>query len=190
MIPAEASHSDAPAKKGGITPACAGKRKCAWPFRCTCRDHPRACGEKPAAELEAAKQRGSPPRVRGKVRQPAGQVRHQGITPARAGKVAAHLPERPGDGITPARAGKSTETTAPRTMVRDHPRACGEKLAAELEKARSEGSPPRVRGKGWNASRCAPCPGITPARAGKRICKMQNSRSARDHPRACGEKMV
>ena len=50
-----------------ITPACAGKRRPAQlPGRCG-RDHPRVCGEKyyPAVKLTVDK--GSPPRLRGKV---------------------------------------------------------------------------------------------------------------------------
>ena len=49
-----------------ITPAHAGKswNRPTWP-RC-CKDHPRACGEKPSILLYRADARGSPPRMRGK----------------------------------------------------------------------------------------------------------------------------
>ena len=49
-----------------ITPACAGKRKSYSKHKKHHRDHPRVCGEKIALQRRHGKQRGSPPRVRGK----------------------------------------------------------------------------------------------------------------------------
>ena len=50
-----------------ITPACAGKSgKTDWTTMCR-RDHPRVCGEKLLKSLTNDRNRGSPPRVRGKV---------------------------------------------------------------------------------------------------------------------------
>ena len=70
----------------GITPACAGKR-----LDCSCRcslfwDHPRVCGEKSIAIGKEKSKQGSPPRVRGKVKQKNLRVKTEGITPACAGK--------------------------------------------------------------------------------------------------------
>ena len=71
---------------------------------------------------------GSPPRVRGKGQDMALEV----------GLV----------GITPARAGKSEEMASSAPLLRDHPRACGEKVARDPVLDLAAGSPPRVRGKG------------------------------------------
>ena len=70
----------------GITPACAGKRTQYFPA-CSCIwDHPRVCGEKSFGDVVALDAIGSPPRVRGKVRQVVIGPPFKGITPACAGK--------------------------------------------------------------------------------------------------------
>ena len=132
---------------GRITPACAGK---SWTLRSKLiqfKDHPRVCGEKFSPRPERRSLQGSPPRVRGKVRY--GHGVHAGfrITPACAGKR----------GIPPFVLG----------VGEDHPRVCGEKKGACHALPGVQGSPPRVRGKGF-----APFPlkiliRITPACAGK-----------------------
>ena len=50
---------------GGITPACAGRRRCALPERRSEQDHPRVCGEKKIGNVYRHGTVGSPPRVRG-----------------------------------------------------------------------------------------------------------------------------
>ena len=90
-----------------ITPAYAGKRQPDGQRRQLHRDHPRVCGEKSLPPRPMRAQRGSPPRMRGKVE---------------AKKIMGHA-----DRITPAYAGKSTETETPRFGLEDHPRVCGEK---------------------------------------------------------------
>ena len=90
--------------------------------------------------------------------------------------------------ITPACAGKRLWWVQWRKARRDHPRVCGEKLAAELEKARSEGSPPRVRGKACSCSDTIGESGITPAYAGKSFFALNERIFHEDHPRVCGEK--
>ncbi len=111
----------------GITPACAGK---STKLRNAIRskwDHPRMCGEKSAASTCPICARGSPPHVRGKVKE------NQTLWYE--------------DRITPACAGKSYIRLALLHPTWDHPRMCGEKqLVAELPKT-SLGSPPHVRGK-------------------------------------------
>ena len=70
----------------GITPAYAGKRdneKIRWHIG---RDHPRACGEKAFSISLSGQSGGSPPRMRGKVKQCLILTRFGGITPAHAGK--------------------------------------------------------------------------------------------------------
>ena len=51
---------------GGITPACAGKRKTAWKGEGKKQDHPRMCGEKQIKGFKHDGHMGSPPHVRGK----------------------------------------------------------------------------------------------------------------------------
>ena len=91
----------------GITPAYAGKREPRNPEGRQQRDHPRVCGEKPAAPADGYPGLGSPPRMRGKVT----------LLYALADK------ER----ITPAYAGKRRQSPDYVAIARDHPRVCGEK---------------------------------------------------------------
>ncbi len=93
----------------GITPAYAGKRMPEAMRHTDQGDHPRVCGEKPAVLVTPWAFLGSPPRMRGKVRQPSINSRTTGITPAYAGK--------------------SRRTCKFRGIYRDHPRVCGEKPA-------------------------------------------------------------
>ena len=73
-------------------------------------------------------------------------------------------------------------------LVKDHPRAGGEKNK-ELEGVwLPMGSPPRGRGKGRRVVDHHPLPRITPAWAGKSICLALPITAPRDHPRMGGEK--
>ena len=131
-------------------------------------DHPRACGEKYRTNGFTWADRGSPPRVRGKVR-----------------CVFSHLyPPR----ITPARAGKRLSRSPAPFRFRDHPRACGEKVPVPNPVELVPGSPPRVRGKVAENLPFVIFSGITPARAGKSSAGCNRTGHGRDHPRACGEK--
>ena len=111
---------------------------------------------------------GSPPRMRGK----------------------AHLVWMAFDlgGITPAHAGKRKGISFPASMVKDHPRACGEKAFTKMFCASIRGSPPRMRGKGGVIRYTNFVHGITPAHAGKSATHCFWRQVDRDHPRACGEK--
>ena len=71
---------------GGITPACAGKRCSARTPTFRTWDHPRVCGEKMPVCETVAWTWGSPPRMRGKVREAVMRGEIPGITPACAGK--------------------------------------------------------------------------------------------------------
>ena len=72
----------------------------------------------------------------------------------------------------------------------DHPRVCGEKAAIKIASARQEGSPPRMRGKEADLYVRDLHRRITPAYAGKSICKARAYCWEADHPRVCGEKQV
>lgn len=112
----------------------------------------------------------SPPRVRGKVHVEAGAV--------------------PDTGITPACAGKRDATASSRSVMRDHPRVCGEKVPMPAVAVMPVGSPPRMRGKGTPVLRGFGRTGITPAYAGKSLGCFCGLCCGRDHPRVCGEKTL
>ena len=163
---AEELHKSRP--RAGITPARAGKRCRNGTKHTAGRDHPRACGEKCLSGGAVKRISGSPPRVRGKA-----SALHS-------------CKNRPG--ITPARAGKSRSRRPVLIVDRDHPRACGEKVAIQKSRFPCKGSPPRVRGKVERVGQIQQGPGITPARAGKSCSYLSLPQARRDHPRACGEK--
>ena len=71
--------------------------------------------------------------------------------------------------ITPAYAGKSDEIMGHQIGIQDHPRVCGEKLAALDGKYKYLGSPPRMRGKVLYVPLRVVCIRITPAYAGKSV---------------------
>lgn len=68
------------------------------------------------------------------------------------------------------------------------PRVCGEKLYTPCVIAPSVGSPPRMRGKGYDVVSRLCRVRITPACAGKRDKTGWTTTCPRDHPRMCGEK--
>ncbi len=126
------------------------------------------CGEKLQSVRRALPVPGSPPRVRGKVRQVV-------IGP-------------PFKGITPACAGKSIRSSEHCASPWDHPRVCGEKNSIFCPVFSVTGSPPRVRGKAPRPSPSRPSRRITPACAGKRPRFLWQPGRLWDHPRVCGEK--
>ena len=89
-----------------ITPACAGKTTCASWYHNAPGDHPRVCGENAWRCTRFGRDRGSPPRVRGK-------------QPARDYVFASPR-------ITPACAGKTRPQRSVARSAEDHPRVCGE----------------------------------------------------------------
>ena len=152
----------------GITPACAGKSRSRPNSSPRSGDHPRMCGEKDMAHMDAASGAGSPPHVRGKV---VGCV-----------KLCLVL------GITPACAGKSRQEKFSKLPGEDHPRMCGEKHHLVNDIGHIGGSPPHVRGKAAHDQIRVLVLGITPACAGKRLAYQKDIQGNRDHPRMCGEK--
>ena len=92
--------------------------------------------------------------------------------------------------ITPARAGKSECNSSSNDARWDHPRVCGEKHKCRGRGCCREGSPPRMRGKVEICLFVRHTVGITPAHAGKRQHQLPGGHGQRDHPRACGEKLL
>ena len=90
--------------------------------------------------------------------------------------------------ITPACAGKSNLFVFRRIEPKDHPRVCGEKLYTPCVIAPSVGSPPRMRGKGYDVVSRLCRVRITPACAGKSEQCGGTGTTDWDHPRMCGEK--
>ena len=90
--------------------------------------------------------------------------------------------------ITPAYAGKSVPVDPRRLLSGDHPRLCGEKVAASQKQACESGSPPPMRGKAPSKAKEAASGRITPAYAGKRSDRIILPIFPEDHPRLCGEK--
>ncbi len=112
---------------GGITPADAGTSECCQHVPAGHRDHPRGCGDKPARRHSRAGFLGSPPRMRGQA----------------ASRMASSVRKW----ITPADAGTSFIIASVGWNPADHPRGCGDKLAAASVRSRCLGSPPRMRGQ-------------------------------------------
>ena len=131
-----------------ITPAYAGKRFLRIRLESALRDHPRLCGEKHPLLPPPFHDIGSPPPMRGK-------ARFMNLNNSAVG-------------ITPAYAGKSLSVSPARTVLRDHPRLCGEKLWSLLCCDRVVGSPPPMRGKATPRTQPSHQSRITPAYAGKR----------------------
>ena len=90
--------------------------------------------------------------------------------------------------ITPAYAGKSIGLLIALTVLRDHPRLCGEKATITRSRLLTMGSPPPMRGKEELFHQFLRYDRITPAYAGKRPHGGFFCKSLEDHPRLCGEK--
>ena len=157
-------------RRGGITPAYAGKRIKLRKRHSICGDYPRVCGEKINGQSLRRSASGSPPRMRGKVYHLLGR---------------GHA-----DGITPAHAGKRDCSSGIHEQTWDHPRACGEKGGTLCGNFDATGSPPRMRGKVALSDNHSLFLGITPAHAGKREFQSSQVCFLEDHPRACGEKQI
>ena len=89
-----------------ITPADAGKTARSGRMHRWKRDHPRGCGENKSLSVVKHPPYGSPPRMRGKPIDAAGDLIAGRITPADAGKTQCWKPSL--------------------TATQDHPRGCGE----------------------------------------------------------------
>ena len=72
---------------------------------------------------------------------------NQGSPPQVRGKLKQSLYSAPACRITPAGAGKTYAFENFIQIVKDHPRRCGENNTAEHKKPAGTGSPPQVRGK-------------------------------------------
>ena len=154
----------------GLIPAHAGKTcNRAAPLQSEWA-HPRACGENFSIERDLPWQRGSSPRMRGKLASSTIRVESSRLIPAHAGKTGGSIRLR--------------------CMRAAHPRACGENFTLRRQVQTLEGSSPRMRGKPYRENAERSTYGLIPAHAGKtwRLCAL--SPRAWAHPRACGENAV
>ena len=150
-----------------ITPACAGKTLNVSFTVIIWQDHPRVCGENFLLTHMTRRLRGSPPRVRGKLK--------------------GFICERDAFRITPACAGKTLTASSNVIFIEDHPRVCGENCFDNANGDENLGSPPRVRGKPVSSPAPMRDGGITPACAGKTPQALRFCHTCQDHPRVCGE---
>ena len=130
-------------------------------------DHPRACGELMSGLFARALALGSSPRMRGTPRRSAGAPCRSRIIPAHARN--SHF----GFGHWRGRS--------------DHPRACGELLDGETERAYDAGSSPRMRRTRAGLVGRLRSGRIIPAHAGNSLDTQPGRHATADHPRACGE---
>ena len=154
----------------GIIPAHAGNTIPTSPFRCSCRDHPRACGEHEGGQPQCFRFKGSSPRMRGT---PFPHLRF--VVPV---------------GIIPAHAGNTSRPCMMPSLVQDHPRACGEHPYHALACSLRRGSSPRMRGTRGHVRSNGEVGGIIPAHAGNTHIMLSHVVCDGDHPRACGEHVV
>ena len=100
--------------KRRITPAYAGKTWIERAGETLLEDHPRVCGENGEPAHTGQQKEGSPPRMRGKLKEFIQSYAYSGITPAYAGKTyQAHRQKTPHE---------------------DHPRVCGENRTYQPDK--------------------------------------------------------
>ena len=112
---------------GRLIPACAGKTMHGFVSVAKAGAHPRVCGENCIWIGAPESIEGSSPRVRGK---PLNGLHH--LSSSR---------------LIPACAGKTFSLCARESVLRAHPRVCGENNRLQNIVNRGQGSSPRVRGK-------------------------------------------
>ena len=113
------------------------------------RDHPHACGDKLFHTALDSQRQGSSPRVWGQVQKLFYTAQFRRIIPTRVGTSCAK--------------GKTV------IYCKDHPHACGDKLAEQDEKITKIGSSPRVWGQVVLAEHIRKVGGIIPTRVGTRV---------------------
>jgi len=175
----------------GITPACAGNRRCSSPCTRGAGDHPRVRGEQSGPAPMRGHAPVDHPRVRGEqisASQAAGSfAARQGSPPRARGTGHIRREVQGGQGITPACAGNRSRRNRRRARIRDHPRVRGEQSSAVAGSEPNRGSPPRARGTGRRPAPPGRAGRITPACAGNSPAASTPGHRRRDHPRVRGE---
>ena len=131
-----------------ITPAYAGKSIHATLDAPPEQDHPRLCGEKVLFHIVRIKRKGSPPPMRGKVKEPLSEYELMTDHPRLCGEKAAfRFSVEICLGSPPPMRGKGCRSYCIPCTYRDHPRLCGEKRSTIIRNTIPKGSPPPMRGK-------------------------------------------
>ena len=110
-----------------------------------------------------------------------------GSSPRMRGAPSEELDDRAVVRIIPADAGSTGSCVGPSGMGGDHPRGCGEHPNLINRSWMSEGSSPRMRGALVLRLSVDGEIRIIPADAGSTYRRLDKMRSAKDHPRGCGE---
>ena len=152
-----------------ITPAYAGKSPTSASSENAQWDHPRVCGEEQRYTKAQADAKGSPPRMRGRAGFPSGSMVSRRITPAYAGK--------------------SVMSRSKSIPPWDHPRVCGEKQQSMNYVKHSQGSPPRVRGKGFHPLLLSALSGSPPRVRGKVPCCTSDTEITGITPACAGKRL-
>ena len=151
----------------GIIPANTGKIARRGGRRRSYGDHPREYGENIGSITNIVREKGSSPRIRGKLLHQTAPTSPRRIIPANTGKIFLLL-------------------SLPRVSG-DHPREYGENPEYDGTCPLIEGSSPRIRGKSPHGPHHAGNRGIIPANTGKMRISVRCVMGSRDHPREYGE---
>ena len=131
--------------------------------------HPRAYGEESASSFMAASASGSPPCVRGRVRQAGVRTANGRFTPVHTGKRSSHSDDYAGSTV--------------------HPRAYGEECGVVWLFLVVLGSPPCIRGRVHVFRILSAASRFTPVHTGKRYLRGRPVLAFSVHPRAYGEEL-
>ena len=134
------------------------------------RDHPHACGDKIVLLPPLISYVGSSPRVWGQ-----------------DAEFTAAIEEKR---IIPTRVGTSQRDSPPLKFLRDHPHACGDKRPCQRDSPPLKGSSPRVWGQACLLAPLLSFLRIIPTRVGTRRTTSILSFRRKDHPHACGDKLL
>ena len=110
-----------------------------------------------------------------------------GSSPHMRGTLRVGIPVRYEARIIPAYAGNTPIRTRTSTVVRDHPRICGEHLDLSTVVSATQGSSPHMRGTLDVERGGESFDGIIPAYAGNTCLCGNLEHFSGDHPRICGE---
>ena len=114
----------------------------------------------------------------------------KGSSPRVWGQVAVFICPVSFSGIIPTRVGTSSHNGSIGRSSKDHPHACGDKPILTEKNTRLAGSSPRVWGQAnWSDQRLREIR-IIPTRVGTRLTASATTSADKDHPHACGDKIV
>ena len=154
-------------RDGGSIPARAGKPRRISHGRPSRRVHPRSCGETRRELYPKHIEHGPSPLVRG-----------NHVVPIRKAEQRRSIP---------ARAGKPDPRSSNVTLLKVHPRSCGETRNSRSPKPCTRGPSPLVRGNRQHRQEPVHVVRSIPARAGKPSGTATSGCMRRVHPRSCGE---